>query len=72
MGGQSRFICQVLCTGIQGISALVGESSGQNRFIWQVVCTGMQGMPALVPGGPLAKVGSSANFCILVFMASLL
>ena len=32
----------------------------------------MQGISALVPGVPLAKVGSSAKFCVLVFKASLL
>ena len=71
--GQSRFICQVFCTGIQGISALVQVGSiGQSRFICQVLCTGMEGICALVLGGPLAKVGSSAKFCALAFKASLL
>ena len=46
---QSVFVCQVLCTGIQGMSAVSG--------IW---------------GGPLAKVGSSAKCCVLVFKASML
>ena len=70
---QSRFICQVLCTGIQGICALLpGGFIGQCRFICQVLCTGIQGISALLPGGPLAKVGSSAKFCVLVFKASVL
>ena len=93
--GQSRFICQVLCSGKQVISALVlggpsaqvgssamccvllfmasllwywgGGSIGQSRFICQVLCTGMQGISALVPGGSLAKEGSSTKFCVAVF-----
>ena len=32
----------------------------------------MQVISALVLGGPLAKVGSSAKFCVVVFKASLL
>ena len=39
---QSRFICQVWCTGIQGIYALF-IGGGQSRFICQVWCTGIQG-----------------------------
>ena len=54
--GQSRFICQVLCTGIQGISALIlGGSIGQSRFICQVLCSGMQVISALVLGGHWPK-----------------
>ena len=35
--GQSRFICQVFCTGIQGISVLLpGGSISQRRFICQI------------------------------------
>ena len=70
--GQSRFICQVWCTGIQGICALLpGGSIGQSRFICQVWCTGIQGISALVPGEkPLAKVESSAKFGVVVFKAS--
>ena len=49
-----------------------GGSIGQNRVICQVLCTGIEGISALVLGrGPLAKVGSSANFCVVVFKASL-
>ena len=72
--GQHRFICQVLCAGIQGIFALVpGRGSiSQSRFICQVLCTGIQGISALVLGGPLANIGSSVKFCVLVFKASLL
>ena len=97
--GQSRFICQVLCTGLQGISVLLpggpsakvglaarfcvlvfkasmlysfGGSIGQSRFICQVLCTGLQGISVLLPGGPSAKVGLAARFCVLVFKASML
>ena len=49
-----------------------GGSIGQRRFICQVLCSGMQVISALVLGGPLAKVGSSAKFCVVVFKASLL
>ena len=49
---QSRFICHVVCTGMQGISALLpGGSIGQGRFICQVLCAGIQGISALVLGG---------------------
>ena len=74
LGGQSRFICQVWCTGIQGIySQFTGVSIGQSRFICQFWCTGIQGIYALfIGGGPLAKVGSSAKFGVLVFKASIL
>ena len=54
--GQSRFICQILCSGIQGISALVpGGSIGQSRVICQLLCSGMQVISALVLWGPLAQ-----------------
>ena len=52
-----------MCTGIQGIYALLmGGSIGQSRFICQVWCTGIQGIYALLMGGPLAKEGSSAKY----------
>ena len=44
----------------------------QSRFIFQVLCIGIQGISALVVGGPSARVGSSAKFCVLVCKASLL
>ena len=70
--GQSKVICKVLCSGIQGISALVlGGSISQSRFICQVLCSGMQVISVLVLGGPLAKVGSSAKFCVVVCKSSL-
>ena len=71
--GQSRFICQILCSGMQGIPPLVpGRSIGQSRFICQVLHSGMQVISALGLGGPSAKVGSSAKFCVVVCMLSLL
>ena len=62
---QCRFICQVLCSGMQVISPLVlqGGSIGQCRFICQILCTGMQVIsPLVLQGGPSANVGSSAKF----------
>ena len=71
--GQSRFICQILCSGIQGISTLVpGGSIGQSRVICHVLCSGMQVISALVLGSPLVTLGLSVEFGILVFKASLL
>ena len=66
-------ICQVLCTGIQAIYAiLIGGSIGQSRFVCQVWYNSIQGIYSQFTGGPLAKVGSSANFGVAVFKASLL
>ena len=71
--GQSRLICQVLCSGMQVISALVlGGSIGQIGFICQVLCSGMQVISVLVLGGSLAKEGLSAKFGLAVFKVSLL
>ena len=62
---QSRFICQVWYTGIQGICALVpGGSIGQSRFICQVLCTGIQGISALVLGG---SIGQRRFICQVLF-----
>ena len=61
---QSMSVCQVVCTGIQGISPLYlwGDPSGKeglsarkSRFVCQVLCT---------QGGPLARIGLSAKFCV--------
>ena len=49
-----------------------GGSIGQSRFICQVLFSGMQVISALVLGGPLATLGLSAKFGVLVFKASLL
>ena len=58
--GQSRFICQVWCSGIQGIySQFTGRSIGQSRFICQFWCTGIYAL--LMGAGPLAKEGLSAK-----------
>ena len=69
VASSSKF-CVVVC---KVISALVtGGSIGQSRFVCQVWCTGIQGISALIlERGPLAKVGSSAKFCVVVFKASL-
>ena len=62
---QSRFICQVLCTGIQGISAVLpGGPSAKAGLSAMFLCTGIQGISALLPGGPSAKLCSSAKFCV--------
>ena len=70
--GQSRFICHIWCSSIQGIySWFSGGSISQSRFICPG-CSGFQGIYSRLTGGPSAKVGSSANFCVLVFKASIL
>ena len=47
--GQNRLICQLLCTGIQGIYALfVGGPLARKRFVCQVLVP-------LVGGGPLVR-----------------
>ena len=70
--GQSRVICKVLCSGIQGMTALVpGGSIDQSRVICQLLCSGIQGMTALVLGSLLTKVGSSAKICVVVCKSSL-
>ena len=62
--GQSRVICQGLCSGIQGISALVPWGSiGQSRVICQVLCSGIKVTSALVPGG---SIGQSGVICQLL------
>ena len=68
------FICQVLCTGIQGIYALlIGGSISQSRFVCQVWCSSIQGIYSWFPGGiHWSKVGSSAKFGVAVFKASIL
>ena len=72
--GQSRVICQVLCGGMQVISALVlgrgplARVGSSTNFL----CSGMQVISPLVLGGPLIKVGLSAKFWVVVFKASLL
>ena len=50
----------------------LGESIDQSRFIYQVLCTGIQGIYALFVGGPLAKEGLSAKYCVQVFKATIL
>ena len=60
-----RFICQVLCSGIQGISSGTGVSIGQSRFICQVLCVFHWYLGC-------SKVGSSAKFCVVVYKSSLL
>ena len=71
--GQSRFVCQVWCTSIQGIyplfmggpSAKVGLSAKFGVAVFKASI-----LDSL--GGPSAKVGSSAKFGVPVFKASIL
>ena len=70
---QSRFICQVWCTGIQGIySRLMGGPSAKvcSSAKFCVLVFKASILDSL--GGPLAKVGSSAKFGVAVFKASIL
>ena len=60
------------CNCLQEIHSHFGGSISKSRFICQVWCSGIQGIYSRFTGGPLAKVGSSANFGVLVFKASLL
>ena len=70
---QSMFVCQVLCTGIQGIYALlmgdplakVGSSAKFGAVVFKASM-----LDSL--GGPSAKVCSSAKFGIAIFKASML
>ena len=71
--GQSRFVCQVWCSGIQGIySQFKGGSIGQSGFICQFWCSSNPWIYSRFNGGSSAKVCSSAKFCVLVFKASML
>ena len=72
--GQSRFICHVLCTGIQGISALVPEGGPSPKVGSSAKFCVLVFKASLLwyQGGPSAKVGSSAKLCVLVCKASLL
>ena len=56
-----------LCSGTGGWGSI-----GQSRVIFQVLCSGIQVISALVLGGPLARIGLSVKFGVLVFKASLL
>ena len=63
---QSRFVCQVWCSSIQGIhSGFTRGSISQSRLVCQVWCSSIQGIYSGLPGGP------SAKFCVLVFKANI-
>ena len=50
--GQSRFMCQVWCSSIQGIySQFTLGSTSKSSFVCQFWCTGIQGISALFPRG---------------------
>ena len=69
---QSRFVCQVWCSGIQssildsvgGPLAKVGSSANFGVLVFKASILNSL-------GGPSAKAGSSANSGVLVFKASL-
>ena len=71
---QSMFVCQVWCSGIQGIYSWLTEG-GQLAKVGLSAKFGVVVYKASILnwlGGPSAKVGSSAKFCVLVFKSSLL
>ena len=75
--GQSRIVCQVWCTDIQGISALVpGQVGDTSVKVGLSTKFGVLVFKAFLlwycGGGPLAKVGSSVKFCVVVFKEFLL
>ena len=67
--GQSRFVCQVLCTGIQGIYALLPRGVHWPKkvhlpnmntllnllLLHRSFCTGIQSISALLPGGSICQ-----------------
>ena len=53
---QSRFICQVWCSSIQGLySQFTGGSIGQSGFVCQVWCSSIQGIYSQFTGGSIAQ-----------------
>ena len=85
--GQSRFICQVLCSGIQGIYALLmGGPSAKKGSSAKYEHTSKFTLASqkvflywysrhfcsITHRGPFAKVCFSVKFCVLVFKASML
>ena len=70
---QSRFVCQVLCTSIQGISAPLPGGPSAKVCLSAKFCVAVFKASILNSlGGPSAKVGLSAKFCVVVFKASIL
>ena len=69
---QSVFFCQVLCTGIQGIYAVLGGPSTKVGLSAKFGVAVFKASMLDSWWGPSAKVGSSAKYCVLVFEASLL
>ena len=71
--GSSANFCVVV---FQGISALVlgRRPLAKVGSFYHLLSSGMQVISALVlgVGGPLAKVGSSSKFCVVVCRSSLL
>ena len=71
--GQSRFICQVLCTGIEGIYAfLIGGLSAKAGSSAKFYVLVFKASMLNYMGVPSAKECSSAKCCVPVFKASVL
>ena len=69
---QSRFICQVWCTGIQSIySQFTGGPSAKVCSSANFGVLVFKASLLYYPGGPLAKVCLSVKFGVLVFKASI-
>ena len=67
------FVCQVLCTGIQGIYALlIGGPSAKVGSSAKCAVAIFKASILNSMGGPLAKVCLSAKFDVAVFKASIL
>ena len=72
---QSRFVCRVQSSGIQGIYSQFTGGGGPLAKVGSSAKFCVAVLKAYILnlwGGPLAKVGSSANLGVLVFKASLL
>ena len=70
---QSRLICQVLCSDMQVISALVLEElSAEEGSSAKFGVAVFKASILNYPGGPLAEVGLSAKFGVAVFQTSML
>ena len=70
VGSSAKFGVAVFKASI--LDSLGGGPSAKVCFVCQVLCTGIQGISALLMGGPLAKVGSSAKFGVVVFKVFIL
>ena len=70
---QSRFICQVLCSGMQVITALVPRGwSSEEGLSAKFGVAVFKASILNYPGSPLAEVSFSAKFGVAVFQTSIL